>query len=269
MKKNKKKFKQIVNKSNKSSLLVYFVLRILVIFCLIRELFNGNFENVLLCVLSLILFLLPAFIERTFKIDLPNTLEIIIFIFIFSAEILGEINNFYGIFSNFDGILHTLNGFLAASVGFSLIYLLNENIESFKLSPIFVCIVAFCFSMTIGVVWEFFEYKMDNTFNLDMQKDEYIYNIKTVTLDPENDNNVVKIDNIDKVVIYDKDNKELVNLDGYLDIGLHDTMEDLLVNFVGAFVFCIFGYLYIINNEKYKVAGKFLLRKQKLNKNLP
>ena len=265
MRKNKKKFKQVVKKSNKSSLAVYFVLRLLVILCLVRELFNGNFENVLLCVLSLILFLLPAFIERTFKIELPNTLEIIIFIFIFSAEILGEINNFYGIFSNFDDILHTLNGFLAASVGFSLIYLLNENIESFKLSPIFVCIVAFCFSMTIGVLWEFFEYKMDNTFNMDMQKDQYVYKIKTVTLDPKNDNNVVKIDGIDKTVIYDKNNKELVQLNGYLDIGLNDTMEDLLVNFIGAFVFCIFGYLYILNKDKYKIAGKFLLRKQKIN----
>lgn len=265
MKKKKKKFKQVVKKSNKSSLVVYFVLRLLVILCLVRELFNGNFENVLLCVLSLILFLLPAFIERTFKIELPNTLEIIIFIFIFSAEILGEINNFYGIFSNFDDILHTLNGFLAASVGFSLIYLLNENIESFKLSPIFVCIVAFCFSMTIGVLWEFFEYKMDNTFNMDMQKDEYVYKIKTVTLDPKNDNNVVKIDGIDKTIIYDKNNKELAQLNGYLDIGLNDTMEDLLVNFVGAFVFCIFGYLYILNKDKYKIAGKFLLRKQKIN----
>lgn len=265
MRKNKKKFKQVVKKSNKSSLAVYFVLRLLVILCLVRELFNGNFENVLLCVLSLILFLLPAFIERTFKIELPNTLEIIIFIFIFSAEILGEINNFYGIFSNFDDILHTLNGFLAASVGFSLIYLINENIESFKLSPIFVCIVAFCFSMTIGVLWEFFEYKMDNTFNMDMQKDQYVYKIKTVTLDPKNDNNVVKIDGIDKTVIYDKNNKELVQLNGYLDIGLNDTMEDLLVNFIGAFVFCIFGYLYILNKDKYKIAGKFLLRKQKIN----
>ena len=119
--------------------------------------------------------------------------------------------------------------------------------------------------MTIGVLWEFFEYKMDNTFNMDMQKDEYVYKIKTVTLDPKNDNNVVKIDGIDKTVIYDKNNKELVQLNGYLDIGLNDTMEDLLVNFVGAFVFCIFGYLYILNKDKYKIAGKFLLRKQKIN----
>ena len=135
MKKITTKFKNIIKKSNKKTLTVYLILRILVILCLIRELMLGDYQNVMLCILSLLLFLLPAFVEKTFKVDLPNTLEIIILIFIFSAEILGEINNFYGIFKNFDDILHTINGFLAASVGFSLVYLLNKNIESFNLSP--------------------------------------------------------------------------------------------------------------------------------------
>ena len=149
MKKIFDRIKKAIVKSNKTTLFVYLTLRVLVILCLIRELFHGNYENVLLCILSLILFLLPAFAEKTFKIDLPNVLEIVILIFIFSAEILGEINNFYGIFDNFDNLLHTINGFLCASIGFSLIYLLNENLESFKLSPLFVSLVAFCFSMTI------------------------------------------------------------------------------------------------------------------------
>ena len=123
-----KKLKQIIKESGTTTATVYIILRVLVIICMIREIFNGNIFNALLCVLSLILFLLPFFIEKKFKIDLPVALEVMIFAFIFSAEILGEINNFYGMFKNFDTILHTLNGFLAASVGFSLIYLLNENI---------------------------------------------------------------------------------------------------------------------------------------------
>lgn len=118
-----KNIKQILKKYNKVSLWVYFFLRVLVILCMIRELYRGNFENALLCILSLILFLLPVIVEKTFKVDLPPTLEVIILVFIFSAEILGEINNFYGQFPNFDDILHTINGFLAASVGFpSFIY---------------------------------------------------------------------------------------------------------------------------------------------------
>ena len=256
-----KKFKNIIKKADRTTLIVYFVLRILVILCMIREIMLGDYQNVLLCILSLILFLLPAFVEKTFKVDLPNTLEITVLIFIFSAEILGEINNFYGIFSNFDDILHTINGFLAASVGFSLVYLLNQNIDSFKLSPIFVSIVAFCFSMTIGVFWEFFEYSMDTIFNLDMQKDTYINKINTVTLDETNSNKVVSQDNIDYTIIYDENNEKLISIDGYLDIGLIDTMEDLIVNFVGAFIYSIFGFLYIINHEKNKIAGKFIIKK--------
>ena len=184
MKKIWNKLKQIIKESDRLSLMVYIIIRILILLCMAREIENGNIENALLCTLFLILLIVPTFVERTFKIDLPNVLEVIIFIFIFSAEILGEINNFYGIFHNFDDILHTINGFLAASIGFSLIYLLNENIDTFKLSPIFVSLVAFCFSMTIGIAWEFFEYGMDNFFGLNMQKDEYVYKINTVTTDP-------------------------------------------------------------------------------------
>ena len=261
MKKIFNRIKKAIVKSNKTTLFVYLTLRVLVIICLIRELFHGNYENVLLCILSLILFLLPTFAEKTFKIDLPNVLEIIILIFIFSAEILGEINNFYGIFDNFDNLLHTINGFLCASIGFSLVYLLNENIESFKLSPFFVSLVAFCFSMTIGVFWEFFEYGMDNLFKLDMQKDEYVSYVNTVTIDPEFSNKVIKIDGIEKTISLDKNNNKILEIDGYLDIGLHDTMKDLIVNFVGALIFSVFGYLYILDKDKYKIVGKFLTKK--------
>ena len=113
---------------------------------MIKELISNNIENVMLCLLSLVLFMLPAFIEKKFKIELPTALEVTVFMFIFAAEILGTINNFYNIFPRFDDMLHTINGFLAASVGFSLIYLLNNNITNFKLSPFFVSLFAFCFS---------------------------------------------------------------------------------------------------------------------------
>lgn len=262
MRKRGKRIIKTIKNSDKKSLTVYFVLRILVIICMIRELMNGNIENALLCVLSLGLFLIPMLVEKAFKIELPSILETIVLLFIFSAEILGEINNFYGLFHNFDDILHTINGFLAASVGFSLVYLLNENSKSFKLSPFFVSLVAFCFSMTIGVVWEFFEYGMDNILKFDTQKDEFVYNIRTVSLDPTKDNNVVSINGIDHTIIYDKNNNKLAEINGYLDIGLNDTMEDLIVNFFGALVFSIFGYLYSLNSEKYKVAGKFSIKKR-------
>lgn len=57
---------------------------------MVAQFFNGNFENVLLCVLTLVLFLLPSVLERSLHIDLPDTLEIVILLFIFAAEILGR-----------------------------------------------------------------------------------------------------------------------------------------------------------------------------------
>ena len=261
MKKRNSKINKFLEGNDKTSIVVYFSLRTLVIFCMVREIMNGNFQNAMLCVLSLILLIMPFFIEKKFKIKFPSVLEIIILLFIFSAEILGEINNFYGNIPHWDTILHTLNGFLCASVGFSLIYLLNENSKSVDLSPIFVALVSFCFSMTIGVVWEFFEYGMDTIFKTDMQKDKYVEVINTVKTDPLQDNNVVKYKDIEYTIVYDEEGNEIERFDNYLDIGLNDTMKDLIVNFIGALVYSIFGYLYIINKDKYKLAGRFITRK--------
>ena len=178
-----KKIKETYKETKKSTIMVYVVLRALVIISMIRQIILGEISNAALCLLSLILFTIPFWVQEKFKITLPSLLEIIILCFIFSAEILGEINNFYIVIPYWDTILHTLNGFLAAGIGFSLVDLLNENISSIKLSPIFIVIVSFCFSMTIGVLWEFFEYGADNILKTDMQKDSIVQNISTVTLD--------------------------------------------------------------------------------------
>lgn len=258
-----KEAKEIFKNTKKSSLMTYIVLRILVLICLVREMILMNYLNALLCVLSLILFNVTFFIEKKFKIDLPNGLEIAIYCFIFSAEILGEVENFYGTIPIWDNILHTLNGFLAASVGFSLIDLLNKKVKNFNLSPVFVALVAFCFSMTIGVLWEFYEYSSDKFTLSDMQKDAIVSTVSTVTLDPNHDNKAVVVKNIAKTIMYDKDGKEIAVIDGgYLDIGLNDTMEDLFVNLIGAAVFSALGYLYIVDRDKYKIAQKFQIKKQ-------
>ena len=154
---------------------VYVLLRFLVILTMVAQFFNGNYESVFLCLLTLVLFLLPTILERALMVDLPNTLEVIILLFIFSAEILGEISAFYTTFQGWDTILHTLNGFLCAAIGFALVDLCNRHERvSLSLSPVYMAIVAFCFSMTIGVLWEFFECAMDQLFLLDMQKDAVV-----------------------------------------------------------------------------------------------
>ncbi len=266
-KKFHKELRRIGKESKRSSIAVYFTLRVLVILCMILEFIRGDINNAFLCLLSLVLFMMPFFIEHRFKIELPNTLEIIIMLFIFSAEILGEINNFYGIIPYFDTILHTLNGFLAAGVGFALFDLLNNNVQSVNLSPLFLSIVAFCFSMTIGILWEFFEYGADKYFKTDMQKDRIVTSISSVLLNEEGKNVAVKYDGIEYTLIYTEGkNGEVIETridGGYLDIGLNDTMKDLFVNFVGAVFFSVFGYLYILNRERFGFVNHFIpLRKE-------
>ncbi|MBE6156329.1 MAG: hypothetical protein E7161_01095 [Firmicutes bacterium] len=257
-----KKLKKAYKDTDKKSFAVYAVLRILVLLTFVRQLILGEWGNAFLCLLSLLLFLVPFFLETKFKITIPSTLEIIILIFIFSAEILGEINNFYVTIPHFDTLLHTLNGFLCAGIGFSLIDLLNGNSKNIHLSPIFVAVVAFCFSMTIGILWEFFEFGCDMLIGTDMQKDRIVEKIITVNLDEQKKNSPITIDDINKVIIYDKNNLELASFNGYLDIGIIDTMKDLLVNFVGAICFSIFGYLYILNRDKYKFVDHFIPTKK-------
>lgn len=250
-------FKEKFKHSSKRAIITYLVLRTLVVLCLILQILRGDLHNAFLCLLTLILFTLPTLITNSLKIKLPSALESIIYIFIFAAEILGEINNFYMIIPHWDTILHTLNGFLTAGVGFSLIDLLNENSKNIKLSPFFVALVAFCFSMTIGVLWEFLEYTADSYLKTDMQKDSLISNISSVSLNEKKKNEAVIVKDIKSTQIILENGSIIIN-DGYLDIGIHDTMEDLIVNFIGATTFSFIGYLYIHNRDKYKFASNFI-----------
>ena len=241
---------------------VYVLLRFLVILTMVAQFFNGNYESVFLCLLTLVLFLLPTILERALMVDLPNTLEVIILLFIFSAEILGEISAFYTTFQGWDTILHTLNGFLCAAIGFALVDLCNRHERvSLSLSPVYMAIVAFCFSMTIGVLWEFFECAMDQLFLLDMQKDAVVQNISSVMLDPTGGNNPVVIRDIADVIVVTGAGEEIaLGLGGYLDIGILDTAQGHARDRVGAVVFSGFGYFYVKNRGKGGFASRFIPR---------
>lgn len=250
-------------REHKSSFVVYFVLRLLVIVMMVLQLLNRNYENVFLCALTLLLLVIPSFVQVTFKVELPTTLEIIILLFIFAAEILGEISEFYLMFPFWDTVLHTMNGFLAAAIGFSLVDLLNRSERTvFNLSPLFTAIVAFCFSMTIGVLWEFFEFGMDLIGGYDMQKDTVIHMIRSVTLDPAGRNVPYVLDGITETAVNGKE----LGLGGYLDIGLIDTMEDLIVNFIGAFLFSVIGFFYVKNRGKGSLVGRFVPRRKRADR---
>ena len=234
---------------------VYVVLRLIVVTELVLSILRGEYESAFICLLVLILFILPFFIQQNFGIQLPTTLEIIILLFIFAAEILGELEGYFITYPNWDTMLHTTTGFLCAATGFALIDILNRNSRiKFQLSPIYVALAAFCFSMTVGVLWEFFEFGMDRLFHLDMQKDTVVQSITSVMLDPTNSNTPITIDGIHSVAVNGND----LGFDGYLDIGLYDTMEDLFVNFIGAVTFSVIGYFYIKHRGKGKLARAFI-----------
>lgn len=241
----KKAFRKAMDKElreHRSSFIVFSILRILVLAVLVRQIMLASYESAFFCVLTLLLLLyVPSWVQVKLRIELPPPLEITILCFIFAAEILGEVNAFYVVVPNWDTMLHTLNGFLAAAVGFSMVILLNDDERlTFHLSPFFLALVAFCFSMTIGVLWEFFEFSMDYFFGFDMQKDTVIHSIHSVLLDPTRTNTVVTIPNIQDVDI----NGQSLGVGGYVDIGIIDTMKDLFVNFIGAVVFSITGFFY-------------------------
>ncbi|RHS77601.1 hypothetical protein DW928_13560 [Firmicutes bacterium AM43-11BH] len=241
-------------KARKNRTKIQMILTLIVVFSVIRQFFLGNYHNMFLGILTLILFMVPQFLDKKLSVTIPVGLETVILIFIFSAEILGEINAFYVKIPIWDSILHTTNGFLMAAIGFALIDLFNRSEKfSIKMSPYFVAFFAFCFSMTVGVLWEFFEFSMDQFFGLDMQKDWIVTAINSVKLNPTGANVPIHVD-VQSVVI----NGEQWNLGGYLDIGLIDTMKDLIVNFIGAVVFSVIGILYLKNRERGKLAASLI-----------
>lgn len=241
----------------------YIVLRFIVILILIRCILRADIESAFVCLLVLVIYTLPQLVEDKLNIDIPTALEVIIFVFVFAAEILGELQAYFIKYSNWDTILHTSSGFLWAAVGFSLVDLLNrsDNVKV-QLSPGYLAITAFCFSMTIGVLWEFIELSADKLFLLDMQKDTIVNQISSVSLDPTNSNISITVKDIQDVILVTGSGDIPLGLGGFLDIGLYDTMEDLFVNFVGAVVFSVVAF-FECKSEKRPLTTALTLRRKK------
>ena len=239
-------------------MVLYIFLSAVVVFTLVRSILRREYANVMMCLLTLALFMIPAFVEKNFKVHLTSFFESIVLLFIFSAEILGEINSYYERVPHWDTVLHTVNGFMFAAFGFALLDMINRDSHiKFKLSPFYLTLVAFCFSMTIGVLWEFYEFGADSLFGTDMQKDTYIAGFSTVTLDETKSNLAIPVRGIEEVVIRLESGEEIV-LPAYLDVGVVDTMKDLMVNFVGAFTFSIIGFFFVKQKGKGKFASQFI-----------
>lgn len=237
---------------------VYLALSLAILAVIVHSIVARRYENLFTGLLAWTLLLIPPLVEKSFRLKLPTTLEILAYAFVFCAAILGEIGNFYQTFPFWDLMLHAFNGFMFAAFGFCLVDILNKATRvRFALSPIFLAMVAFCFSMTIGVLWEFFEYAADFLLHTDMQKDVMLYSFDTVSLPNDLGQKVTHVADIQKSVIYTA-NGQSIEVAGYLDVGLADTMEDLFVNFIGAAMFSVIGYFYVKHRGKGLIAGQFI-----------
>ena len=241
--------------NNRPAFLTWLLLRLIVLAALVRAAMQGYWENVFICLLVLFLFLLPSLLEKRLGVSFPSGLQIVILIHIFACEILGELGCYYVRYPHWDTVTHTVWGFLCAAIGYALVDILNrEDSTHFHLSPVFLAVVTFCFSMTIGVLWEFFEFAADQLLLLDMQKDTVITRFSSVLLDATSSNIPIQVNHIADVAV----NGESLGLNGYLDIGLFDTMEDLFVNSIGALVFSLIGYFCTKSENAKRIAESFI-----------
>ncbi len=245
-------------RQDKKAYVVYLVLQALILTVIVRSIMLGKYENVFTALLAELLLLIPPLLEKGFHVDIPTTLEILAYIFVFCAEILGEIGNYYVRFPFWDTMLHTFNGFMFAAFGFCLVDIFNKSKRfRFELSPLFLALVAFCFSMTIGVLWEFLECSADLLLKTDMQKDTFVKGFGTVSLPNELGQKVTQVRDIVTTTVETADGR-VITMQGYLDIGLFDTVKDLFVNFIGAVVFSVIGYVYVRRRGRGRLAAQFI-----------
>jgi hypothetical protein len=165
------KFKKFVSKQDFIKLLIYIIFRLLLIVAGIIAVYNYNWMSLFLVLITLLLTFIPSMIEKKYQFDIPSEIELLILFFIYAALYLGEFNSFYDKFWWWDLMLHTISGFSLGLFGFGFVHILNiEKSIKVKLGPAFICIFAFCFSVSLGTIWEIYEFSMDSFIGLNMQK---------------------------------------------------------------------------------------------------
>ncbi len=161
------------------------------------------------CCLGLVVMFVPSILQKKWTWPIPDYMYIMYFVFLYCAIYLGEVRNFFYLVPHWDTWLHISSGGMLGALGFIVVQQLNEfEGVSVRLGPIFVCLFALCFAVTVGVIWEVYEFTFDGLLGLTMQKFRL------------------------------EDGTQLVGR-----AALQDTMEDLMVDFAGAFVVCFIGYI--------------------------
>jgi len=145
--------------------------RILLVVAGVIAVFTTNWINLALAVFTMFLTFLPSIVERRYKLDLPSEIEILVLLFVYGSLYLGELYAFYEKFWWWDLFLHAYSGIMIGIAGFALVYVLNKEKKlTFNLSPLFIAMFSFSFSVALGVMWEIFEFVMDSVFDFNMLK---------------------------------------------------------------------------------------------------
>lgn len=160
------------------------------------------------CLLGAIAMIIPTKITHKIKIEIPSNLYFLYIIFLYCAIFLGEVRSFYYTIPHWDTILHTFSGAMIGAFGFSIINLLKQKSNNVELSPFFVAMFSFMFAVTLGVIWEIYEFACDTVLGTNMQKFAM------------------------------SGGEQLIGR-----LALKDTMEDLIVDCIGALIMSTIGYI--------------------------
>lgn len=195
-----------------------------VIFADTSDVRDAAISNIFIAILALVLFSIPSLLERGFKFDIPNYLEIIVMSFLFAALVLGNIHGLLVNVAGYDKLLHTVSGITISLIAFEIIHIYNlTRKSSLRMTPLFVGIFAFTFSITLLVLWEFYEFSVD-TF--------------AFRLDAETDRNMQRYQWVNESNLFPQ------------DYGLYDTMMDLIVGSIGAAIVSFSGGMILHHKER-------------------
>jgi hypothetical protein len=260
-----KKFLKKATKTEKFCLIVFGSLFILGLISSINEVIKEEYWMGVQAFIYTLLLFVPFIIQKLSKLKFGPWLVIALLLYIFGGTTMGTVYNFHRHVPHWDTLFHAITGFIATGFGVTLFVELNKKV---KLSPMSLVIGAFCFSMTIGVIWEIYEFGADMVFKTDMQDSWIVNNVASFHLDPDR-NRVINIENIDHTILFDRAGNQLAVIQGgYIDTGIIDTMKDLIFHVFGALIFSYIGYVYLKNNKKYRFVEHFIPEKVRNDKKI-
>ncbi len=216
---------------------------------------DKNIMKVLMCILTILLVSLPFIAIKLFHFEM-NPIFFVFCELYAIGPMLGHVFNLYYHTTWWDDLLHTTGGVVFAIFGVYLAKFISKNNEP---SLLMKAIFALCFSMAVSVAWEFIEYGCDCLFGTDMQNDTIVSYIHSYLLGEEMAQ-TGNIDGITDVLI----NGQPLGVNGYLDIGLHDTMHDMLVETLGAVIYVI---IFLVDKEKHPIIKTFKESKHNYEEN--